>query len=226
MKSIRQLLLALFCCLWMSTGSFAQTFAAQFSAADEKISANSLHHTLEYNRSGLPSFWSNPDSQISGMSQSLNTFQAADSTYCREFQETVDVAGHQTDAYGTACRQADGHWKIISTGRRDVVPVQRVRSQPMKRIYPAKSYGSFYAPTWWYPGYLVFGLSIYDDHHLSYSRSDKHRSHVHRHSYSSREKDRSRGWSRKHDRLEDRGWDDHRGRGRGRGGDDWHKGRH
>jgi len=33
---------------------------------------------------------------------------------CREFQQTVTVGGETEDAYGTACLQADGAWKIVS----------------------------------------------------------------------------------------------------------------
>jgi hypothetical protein len=36
--------------------------------------------------------------------------------YCREFQQTVTVGGHNEQAYGTACQQPDGAWEIVSTG--------------------------------------------------------------------------------------------------------------
>jgi len=36
--------------------------------------------------------------------------------YCREFQQTVTVGGKTENAYGTACRNADGSWQIVSTG--------------------------------------------------------------------------------------------------------------
>jgi hypothetical protein len=32
---------------------------------------------------------------------------------CREFQQTITVGGNVENAYGTACLQADGAWKII-----------------------------------------------------------------------------------------------------------------
>lgn len=35
--------------------------------------------------------------------------------YCREFQQQVTVGNRTETAYGTACRQADGAWQIIST---------------------------------------------------------------------------------------------------------------
>lgn len=34
--------------------------------------------------------------------------------YCREYQTTVTVGGKVRQAYGTACRQPDGTWKIES----------------------------------------------------------------------------------------------------------------
>ncbi|WP_051221558.1 hypothetical protein [Neptunomonas japonica] len=33
---------------------------------------------------------------------------------CREFQQVITVGGKKEQAYGTACLQADGAWKIIS----------------------------------------------------------------------------------------------------------------
>ncbi len=33
--------------------------------------------------------------------------------YCREFQTTIVIGGKIHKAYGTACRQPDGQWKII-----------------------------------------------------------------------------------------------------------------
>jgi len=222
MKRIRSVLLMILCCLWLSIGNSTQTFAAQFSEVDERLAANSLNETLEYNRSGVVSTWRNPDAQISGRSQPLKTFQTADGTYCREFQETVTIAGRQTDAYGTACRQDDGHWKIIGADRRTTAPVVRVSSQVVKKNYPSAAYRSSYAPVLRYPIYFVFGYSIYDDHHRSHYRSGKHRSHSHQHGYSHRGKNQFRGWSQKHEWFDDRAWNGHRGHGRG--GGDWRKG--
>jgi surface antigen len=33
---------------------------------------------------------------------------------CREFQQEITVGGKVEQAYGTACLQADGAWKIIT----------------------------------------------------------------------------------------------------------------
>ena len=33
--------------------------------------------------------------------------------YCREFQNEVIINGRAEQAYGTACRQSDGTWRIV-----------------------------------------------------------------------------------------------------------------
>ena len=34
--------------------------------------------------------------------------------YCREYQRSVTVGNHLEQSYGTACRQPDGAWKVVS----------------------------------------------------------------------------------------------------------------
>jgi surface antigen len=41
----------------------------------------------------------------------VRTYQSG-GTYCREFQSNVVIGGKDEKAYGTACRQPDGSWKI------------------------------------------------------------------------------------------------------------------
>ena len=39
----------------------------------------------------------------------------ASGRYCREFQHEVSIGGRTEDAYGTACRNPDGSWEVVST---------------------------------------------------------------------------------------------------------------
>jgi surface antigen len=41
----------------------------------------------------------------------VRTYQSGGS-YCREFQNDVTIDGKKENAYGTACRQPDGSWKV------------------------------------------------------------------------------------------------------------------
>ncbi|MEE8276797.1 MAG: RT0821/Lpp0805 family surface protein [Alphaproteobacteria bacterium] len=59
--------------------------------------------------------WNNPESGNSGtvtpIRDGTNNQTGA---YCREYQTTVTVGGKTEEAYGTACRQPDGSWKIVN----------------------------------------------------------------------------------------------------------------
>ena len=57
--------------------------------------------------------WNNPDSGNHGTVTPVRDGTAANGQYCREFQQTVVIGGKQESAYGTACRQPDGSWKIV-----------------------------------------------------------------------------------------------------------------
>ena len=40
-------------------------------------------------------------------------YRAADGRYCREYQATISVGGEYQPAYGTACQDPDGSWRIV-----------------------------------------------------------------------------------------------------------------
>jgi surface antigen len=57
--------------------------------------------------------WNNPDSGNSGtFTPTRDGKNTATGEYCREYQTTVNVGGKTESAYGTACRQPDGSWRI------------------------------------------------------------------------------------------------------------------
>ncbi|MBO6785146.1 MAG: glycine zipper 2TM domain-containing protein [Alphaproteobacteria bacterium] len=59
--------------------------------------------------------WSNPDSGNSGTVTPVREGRSNQTgAYCREYQTTVTVDGRQEEAFGTACQQPDGSWKIVS----------------------------------------------------------------------------------------------------------------
>lgn len=58
--------------------------------------------------------WNNPDSGNSGTVTPVREGTNANSgAYCREYQTTVTVGGRDQEAYGTACQQPDGSWKVV-----------------------------------------------------------------------------------------------------------------
>ncbi len=58
--------------------------------------------------------WQNPDSGHSGTVTVTKTYQATSGSYCRQYETSVNIGGKLENAYGTACRQPDGTWKIVS----------------------------------------------------------------------------------------------------------------
>lgn len=57
--------------------------------------------------------WHNPDADRSGTVTPVHTYRTPQGQYCREFRQTVTIDGKTEPAYGTACRQPDGTWKIV-----------------------------------------------------------------------------------------------------------------
>jgi len=79
---------------------------------DKKLASEAATRAFEQNQTGKPSVWNNPDSGNSGSVTPTKTYQLANGQYCREYHQTIVVGGEQHQAYGTACRQADGTWQI------------------------------------------------------------------------------------------------------------------
>ena len=72
------------------------------------------HRSLEYNRTNETTYWSNPDSGNEYSMTPTRTWQNDTGQYCREYTSDVFVGGRRETAYGTACRQPDGSWKVVS----------------------------------------------------------------------------------------------------------------
>jgi surface antigen len=70
-------------------------------------------YTLEKNKTGHSSTWVNPDNGNQVTVTPTKTYQVPSGEYCREYQTEVVVGGKTQQAYGTACRQPDGQWKIV-----------------------------------------------------------------------------------------------------------------
>lgn len=90
-----------------------QEVGRSLDAADRAAMESSAQRALEYNRTGEPSTWHNPDSGNRGAITPRRTYQTAQGRYCREYQQTVFIGGEEHEAYGTACRQPDGSWEIV-----------------------------------------------------------------------------------------------------------------
>lgn len=57
--------------------------------------------------------WNNPQSGNQGVIVPVRDGYDGSGSYCREFQQSIVVGGRTEQAFGTACRQPDGSWKIV-----------------------------------------------------------------------------------------------------------------
>jgi len=84
----------------------------RMDAADRREAQQAAQQALEKEPTGKAVAWHNPDSGHSGSVTPVRTYQKSSGQYCREYQQTIDIGGEKHQAYGTACRQPDGSWKI------------------------------------------------------------------------------------------------------------------
>jgi surface antigen len=67
---------------------------------------------LENVRTGVPSTWVNPDTGYEYVMTPTNTYDSGTGP-CREYTLDATIGGKTEQIYGTACRQADGSWKVM-----------------------------------------------------------------------------------------------------------------
>ena len=88
-----------------------QNIGKQLDERDRYLMAQTFEHTMEKAPTNSTGQWQNPDTGHGGTITPTNTI-VTNGTPCREFTQTVSIGGKMQEAYGTACRQADGSWKI------------------------------------------------------------------------------------------------------------------
>jgi surface antigen len=74
-----------------------------------------VNYALENSYDGQQLPWRNNQSGREFAVTPTRTYQQPSGQYCREFTTDIMVGGKKEQGYGTACRQPDGAWKIVST---------------------------------------------------------------------------------------------------------------
>lgn len=90
------------------------SMGASLDRADMQYYDQTAQRALEKGTSGRALPWSNPDSGNSGVVIPSAPYKNTSGQYCREFQNKITVGGKTQSGYGTACRQPDGSWQIVS----------------------------------------------------------------------------------------------------------------
>ena len=81
---------------------------------DQRKAHLTASRALETAKSGTTSTWRNPDNGHYGTVTPKKAYTDNKGKQCREYIQTVTIGGKTEQAYGTACRQNDGSWKIAS----------------------------------------------------------------------------------------------------------------
>jgi surface antigen len=98
----------------LAGGLLGNRLGAQLDCKDQQYHAETAQKAFETEPTGTTATWSNPDTGHAGSITPTKTYQTASGTNCRDFTQTVEVNGQKQDGHGTACRQPDGTWKIVS----------------------------------------------------------------------------------------------------------------
>ena len=95
-------------------GLLGREIGRSLDAADRRYMAETQQNSLEYQPTGTSSSWRNPDSGHSGTFTPTKYYESPAGQPCREYTQTVMISGRTETAYGTACREANGDWKIVN----------------------------------------------------------------------------------------------------------------
>jgi len=72
-----------------------------------------MDQAFEHAPDGSSIRWNDADRQYTVTPKS--TMQEQDGRYCREYYMDADVSGQTQQVFGTACRQPDGTWQLLSS---------------------------------------------------------------------------------------------------------------
>jgi len=92
------------------SGSAVGEHIGQFMNDEDRIHVSK---SLEYSRTGQSLNWHNRESNYDYMVIPTRTYEAH-GIPCREFTLRMNNGERQNEVYGTACRQADGNWRLVN----------------------------------------------------------------------------------------------------------------
>ncbi|PIW29564.1 MAG: hypothetical protein COW30_04855 [Rhodospirillales bacterium CG15_BIG_FIL_POST_REV_8_21_14_020_66_15] len=94
-------------------GGFLGNQVGQSLDRADRLYMNQAQNAALQRADWQPVNWSNPDSGNSGTVTPVRTIQhTGTGEVCREYRTTVSIGGRVEEGYGTACRTADGAWRI------------------------------------------------------------------------------------------------------------------
>ena len=89
-------------------------YVLQLAKDDVERAQRSALAAFESAPSGETTIWRNPKNGHWGTLTPVRTYQDAGGRYCREFRQTVTLDGQEHQGNGSACRERDAVWRIMS----------------------------------------------------------------------------------------------------------------
>jgi surface antigen len=97
----------------MNGGLVGGQIGAGIGERDRRIALEAEYRALEYTQSGQPITWKSSSSSLYGTVVASQPYRVG-SQDCRQYSHTVYVSGQSRNARGTACRNADGSWTLLT----------------------------------------------------------------------------------------------------------------
>lgn len=116
-----------------------------------------IQRALETAQPGTEVPLRNADGGTDGAIIPSPAFQDAAGQTCREFQQTITVNGQAQQAFGTACRQPDGSWRLQAAP-----PSMAGQPQPVVAYALPPAY--YYRAPFYAPVFFGFGCCFFHHH--------------------------------------------------------------
>jgi surface antigen len=92
-------------------GFLGNAIGQELDANDQRLAANAQYAALNSGQTGAPVQWHgrrNYGNVVAGSPYRVNDYN------CRDYTHTIYIDGRPEVARGTACRQPDGTWRVVS----------------------------------------------------------------------------------------------------------------
>jgi len=96
----------------LAGGLIGNQIGKSLDDGDRAIAEQKTQKALETGQSGQALPWQGQNA--SGTVTPGPVSQNSNGQYCREYTQKINVGGQTKSGYGTACRQPDGSWQIVS----------------------------------------------------------------------------------------------------------------
>lgn len=95
-------------------GAVGNSIGSTLDKVDQNYHSNTYNESMEYYSDGQSGRWVNPNTGHYGSVTPMSTYQNEYGEYCRNFRQTIYVNNYPTEAFGTACRDRMGNWRIVN----------------------------------------------------------------------------------------------------------------